>query len=187
MAFAECDGEVSPKGAHLDRIEDKVGLVAFDEVPGVGLQLVPDRSSEALRPNRDNPLFTPDIHAQQPVEADEMIHVHVRDKYQGNAQQGAGAKGGKIAQIEEQGFRSVQRLDVDGWISETPVDQSRMKRRAHAATCWSGQRGWDLLRLEGQDRSRRRLQRRQDHCRTRRRPSTARYRDWASGLCGAWD
>jgi hypothetical protein len=45
---------------HLGHVEGKIGFVAVDEVPFVGLQLVPDPVEESRRPHHPDPLVTAD-------------------------------------------------------------------------------------------------------------------------------
>jgi hypothetical protein len=59
---------------------------------------------------------------QQRVEADEMVHVHVRHEHVTDPQEVAVAQRGKVAQIEQHGAALMRHFDEQGWVTETPVD-----------------------------------------------------------------
>ncbi len=62
---------------HLDDIEGQVGRIAIDQIPTIGVQLMPYCGRYARRADYDNLFFPTDMDTQQPVKADEVVHVHM--------------------------------------------------------------------------------------------------------------
>jgi hypothetical protein len=119
--------------ADLDDVEDKVILITVGKIPVVGVKLMLDGRASSRR--RDDPegLRAPDIHPEKAVEADEMIHVHVRDEKVTHPQQIPGTERAEIACIKQERFTAVEDLQEKGRVAEATVYQSRVQHRAHCA------------------------------------------------------
>ncbi len=106
----------------LDHVEDEVVGVVVDEVPFIAGELVADPLSDPHRAAQGDPLGPPDMDPQQRIEADEVVHVHVRHQDMIDAEQVTGRQRGEVAQVEQQCRSLMQLLHEYRGIAEAPVD-----------------------------------------------------------------
>ena len=86
---------------------------------------------EAGRPEQVHRGRAADAHAQQPVEADEMVHVGVGDERMRDAQELSCRQSREIAQVEQEGAALEQEVDVESGVAEGAVDEGRLEDRTH--------------------------------------------------------
>ncbi len=68
-------------------VDDEIRCVVVNEVPGVGVQLVPDLGDESRRPVKTHACIAAEADAQQMIEAGEVIHVRVAHEHVAHSQQ----------------------------------------------------------------------------------------------------
>jgi hypothetical protein len=71
-------------------------------------------------------------HPEQPVEADEVIHVRVRHAHVRHLQELARREPADVAQIEEQTSPAAPQQDVQRGVTEEGIDQARREALAHS-------------------------------------------------------
>src|SRR6266496_4142834 len=76
-------------------------------------------------------LFSADEETEEPVEAEEVVEMGVRDKHLVDAEDPAHRQGGDVAEVEQDGAPLEQRLDEHRRIAETAVDEHGMKEWPH--------------------------------------------------------
>ncbi len=101
-------------------------------VPRVRAQLVFHLRDEAGPADEHDALLAPEQHAQQGVEAGEVIHVRVADEHMRHAHQLAWRQHADVAEIEQQRPPFVAKVDVQARVAERAVDQAGFEQVAHA-------------------------------------------------------
>ena len=127
----EAGGAGAPARAEFGDVEDEIGRVAVDQVPGIAEELVMDVAGKALRADHDDLLLAADRHAQQRVEADEMVDMEVGDEDVADPQQVARGERAQVAEIEQQRLTPMQHLDEQARIAEPVVDEAGMEIGPH--------------------------------------------------------
>src|SRR5262249_42088671 len=87
---------------------------------------------ESSRTEQADLLLAPDVEAQQPVEADEVVDMRVRDEHLLEPQDLSCRQRRDVAEIDEDRALLEQRLDVERRIARAAVDQGGMQQRTHA-------------------------------------------------------
>src|SRR5512139_3145455 len=75
----------------------------------------------------------PDANAHEPVEADEVVHMRVRDEHMGEPQQMSRRERRVVAEIERERALLEAEIDVDAGVAEGVVDEAGVENRAHGA------------------------------------------------------
>ena len=107
----------------LGHLEPEVGGEALGQVPGVARQALPDRIDDPRRSINAQRLVAADQSAQNLVETDEMVDVHVRHEDIAQTQDLARRQCVQVAEIEQQAAPVEFQFDVDPRVAEGVVHQ----------------------------------------------------------------
>ena len=126
---------------HLGHVQAQRAALPVDQVPGVGREFALDIAQEARRPEQGHVLLAAQQAPQQRVEADEVIHVGVRDERVGDLEQLARREGAEVPQVEDQRAAVELQGDEQAGVPERSVDQTRAEAGRHHTgrcffTCW---------------------------------------------------
>lgn len=127
-----CSRRALPPAVDLGRFEREIGGVARDQVPGVGAELALHLGQESERAVNAHQALAAETNAEQPVEAEEVIHVSVRNKDVAQAQDLARRQCPPIAEVKHQRAFLEQKVDVHARVFERTIDQHGVKERFHA-------------------------------------------------------
>src|SRR5262245_39288794 len=105
--------------------------IAVDQVPRVPGQLAADVGDDPGRAEQFDMLFAGKKDAQQVVEADEVVHVRMRDEYVRELEQRRRGLAVDAAEIEQHGAALVSQPHVEARIAKGRVDQTGHERSAH--------------------------------------------------------
>ena len=118
-------------GVNLGRFEREIGIVALDQVPGVRPELACHLSQESGRAVKPHHVLAAETDSEQPVEADEVVHMRVRHEHVAQAQDLARCQRPQIAQVEHQGAFFKQKVDIQARVPERTICQHRVKDWFH--------------------------------------------------------
>jgi hypothetical protein len=113
------------------RDHGEVARVALGKVPGVRGELVLDPLDEPGRTEEAHRGAAAKAHAQQSVQAGEVVHVRVRHKHVRHAQDPLRREPPDVADVEQHGALLVPPVEIEGGIAEHAVHQLRGDDRAH--------------------------------------------------------
>ena len=101
------------------------------KIPQVRLQLMLDMVDKPIRPIEAYSCVPADQQSQQPVEADEVIDMGMRDADVSDPLHLARGQRRDVAQIEQDGAALEQSLDIECRVSGSPIDQTGIQKRPH--------------------------------------------------------
>ena len=105
--------------------------VAIDQIPGVAGELASYVFDDAAGAEDFDLVVACEEDAQQMIEADEMVHVRVRNENLADLEEDGGRLTVDAAEIEQQGPSVVTEADVQAGIAERGIDESRYEGRLH--------------------------------------------------------
>src|SRR5208283_41682 len=120
---AELGAPHASPGVDLVGQDYELGLVIFNQIPGVGRELVLEVCQEPAGTVQTDTPVAAQTHSQQVIESREMIHVSVRYEYVADAQQLARRQDPDVADVEEDRAAFEFEVDIDPGIAEAPVDE----------------------------------------------------------------
>ncbi len=100
----------------------QVRRVTVDQVPRVGSKLVMDMLDESWGAKQIQRLLASEAHAQQLVEAVEVIHMCVRHEYLRHPQQRTRRQSMQISKVDQQRPLLEQEFDIETRIAKWVVD-----------------------------------------------------------------
>src|SRR5689334_12425568 len=101
-AAAKLGALYAPIGMQFTRFDDEVRRIVLHEVPRVPGELVTHAIDEVLRTMESHTGIAAEAHAQQMIEAGEVIHMRVTDEHIADPQQHAGRQARDVTDIEKQ-------------------------------------------------------------------------------------
>jgi hypothetical protein len=116
----------------LARPDLEVALVAGHEVPGIGRELMADGVDQSGWPVKIESLLPAKAVPEQPVEACEMIHVHVADEHVAHTQQFARWQRAQVAEIEQERAPLEDELDIQARVAEGVINEVCVETRRHS-------------------------------------------------------
>lgn len=109
---AEARALAAAVGRKLVDGQGEVPRIALDHVPAIRRELVLHPVDEAGRAVQPQALMAPQAHAQQPVEAGEMVHVGVRHEHIAEAQDLLRHQPADVTEVEHQRPALVPEIEV---------------------------------------------------------------------------
>ena len=113
--------------------ENKIGGETINQIPAIGGELMMDMRHKAGGSVEADDLLPPHQKSQQPVEAEEVVDVRVRDEDVLEAQDLARRQTRNVAEIEHERALLEQGLDIERRVAGSPVDQERVQKGSHGA------------------------------------------------------
>src|SRR5262249_36722280 len=138
-SWLRCKSLPQPKPSGRDGIlrsmfahnENKIGGIAFDQIPTISLELVKDPLGKAGWTEELHGLLVPDEQTKQVVESNEMIDMRVRDEDLVDASDPPRRQQRNFSEIEQQTALFEQRLHIHCRIAVATIDEARMEKRSH--------------------------------------------------------
>src|SRR5208283_5290225 len=127
-------------GVDFGRAYDQLAVIALDEIPGIGFELMLDCVDEACRPIDPKALFSAEQSPQQVIKAGEVVHVSMRDEDVGDAQQFARRQTADVADVEEQRAALEDEIHIESGIAEGIIDGSGIKVTRHRSLAGGSRR-----------------------------------------------
>jgi len=109
----------------------EIADVTVDEIPTIAMKFVLDMLDEPLRPIEPDCLLAPNHHPQQSIKTDEMIDMSMRDKDVLKPLDLSRRQVRNVTEVEQDRALFKQCLNVEGRVSGSPVDKSRVQKRPH--------------------------------------------------------
>ncbi len=137
-----CEGVLEPepgsfgrqRGSDLGDREHEVAGIPVRQIPEIRMSSVLHVLDKPLRPKEAYAFFSSDQQSQQPIEADEVIDMGMRDKDMFDPLYLARRQRRDVAQVKQDRMALEQRLDIERRVSGSPIDQSGMQKRPHAGS-----------------------------------------------------
>ena len=143
---------------HLVHVEDE--RISVDQVPRVARQLSGHVANDSRWTEQRHPGVTGKEQPNQPIEADEVVDVRVRNEDVRELEDLGGGEAVEPAEVELQRRTLPAQADVQAGVTERPVDQAREERGFHGGILREAAAGG---KGDGRDRAEREASDRQWH------------------------
>src|SRR5262245_32501564 len=104
-----------------------MAIIASKQIPGIGPQLGLNRINEAGGPIEAHDFIPAEHKAQQLIEANEVVHVPVRDEDIGDAKEFAGRQRRNISEVEKESAPLKRQVDKNARVPKGIIDQVRIE------------------------------------------------------------